>query len=532
MHVLVVEDDAAVRHLMRRALDREGFAVVEAGDGAEALRASERERFQVAIVDIGLPDMSGLELIDGLRRLFDDLHVIIVSGAGSEVERVRGIVAGADDYMVKPVSLRELAARVVAVERRRSPRGGAVPSERERALVVRFGTIVVDVHARRVTDGGRPIDLTRREFDLLSYLTLHPGVSMSRERLLEVVWSSSATWQSPSTVTEHVRRLRSKIEVDAAKPRWLTTVRGVGYRFDPDPATAPDQEAGHGQDAAPAPGTTAAPAAIDGVPTGRVGPGNGSAQEQRALDDDLRRGLAEDEFEVHYLPVLDLAERRVLAVEALVRWQHPERGLLEPSAFLDAAERSGLMIDLGIHVMDAACRQLRVWRQAGHDLHVAVNVSARQLADVALPERIESLMVANAVPVGSLWLEVSEETLAVEPDVASSVLERTEMLGACMVIDDFGAGGGASLAQLQRFPIHALKIDRTFVDDLDTNPSSRAIARSIVSLGRDLGVVVIAEGIETRAQLERLRSMGCRFGQGYLFGRPEPAERLAIDPSP
>jgi EAL domain-containing protein (putative c-di-GMP-specific phosphodiesterase class I) len=113
--------------------------------------------------------------------------------------------------------------------------------------------------------------------------------------------------------------------------------------------------------------------------------------------------------------------------------------------------------------------------------------------------------------------------------VAASVLERTEMLGACMVIDDFGAGG-ASLAQLQRFPIHALKIDRSFVDDLDSNPSSRAIARSIVSLGRDLGVVVIAEGIESEGQLERLRSIGCRFGQGYLFARPEPASSLVLGP--
>jgi EAL domain-containing protein (putative c-di-GMP-specific phosphodiesterase class I) len=179
--------------------------------------------------------------------------------------------------------------------------------------------------------------------------------------------------------------------------------------------------------------------------------------------------------------------------------------------------------------MDTACRQLRIWRDAGHDLHVSVNLSPRQVADVALPERIESLMVANAVPVGSLWLEVSEATLAADVDAARAVLDRTEMLGACMVIDDFGAGG-ASLGQVQDFPVHALKIDRVFVEGLSTNPSSRAIARSILSLGGELGLVVIAEGVETEAQLEQLQAMGCPLGQGFLFGRPEPAERFPLSP--
>jgi PAS domain S-box-containing protein len=642
MQVLVVEDDAAIRLLTRRALDREGYSIVEAADGAEALRAARRGGTDVALVDLGLPDMSGLDLIAGLRSLLPDLHVIIVSGAATEVERVQGLVAGADDYMVKPISLRELAARLVAVERRaaRTEAAAAVHPELEPGLI-RFGDITIDLPARVVTRGGVAVELTRREFDLLSYMALHPGVSVSRERLLEVVWSSSASWQSASTVTEHVRRLRAKLEDDPGEPRLIVTVRGAGYRLEagpaaqarrapaePAPVAATDPGADDGRsdvtqrlrqlatgvgvdvsdaviiatpdfriesvnpaaeslygaseadligksifDAVPwvsdgvdgsqiadqvrrdgrwrgagqqlrLDGTSVAVRVVmtelrspEGEPVGVVSvnrpiieaaaPAASAAGLDPALVADLRRGLAAGEFEVFYQPILQLGSRSIFAVEALMRWRHPQRGVLEPAAFFDAAERSGLILDIGAHVLETAGRQFRAWRQAGHELHLSVNLSARQLTDLALPEQLESLMIDNEIPVGSLWLEVTETTLIDDIDRATAVLERTEMLGACMLIDDFGTGW-AGLTYLHQFPVQALKIDRVFVAGLGKNPSDRAIVRSVLSLGRELGLVVIAEGIETEVQLAQLRRMGCRIGQGYLFSRPVPAAELDL----
>jgi DNA-binding response OmpR family regulator len=230
MHVLVVEDDPATRHLTRRVLDREGFTVVEAADGGDALRAASAGGIDVALIDRGLPDISGLDVIDGLRRFAPDVHIIIISGASSEVERVEGLIAGADDYLVKPFSLRELVARLLAVQRRRAERSTTTGEPEGSELAV--GELVIDLRGRTVSRGGQYVDLTRKEFDLLKYMAGHPGISLSRDRLLEAVWASSASWQSSATVTEHMRRLRTKIESDPARPTVIVTVRGEGYRLD------------------------------------------------------------------------------------------------------------------------------------------------------------------------------------------------------------------------------------------------------------------------------------------------------------
>ena len=629
MHVLVVEDESAIRVLMSRALEREGFDVVEASNGEHALRVARTGGIEVAIIDLGLPDMSGLDLIPGLRLLLPELHVIIVSGAGSEVERVRGLFAGADDYLVKPISLRELSARLIAVERRRSGRGGLGEGDAPGRLVI--GDTVIDLPARTVRLAGVEVDLTRREFDLLSYLALHPGVTISRERLLEVVWSSSATWQSPSTVTEHVRRLRAKLEVDPSQPRLIVTVRGAGYRWDQtggvsqDPPSAPARSSevarssrlrqlatGVGVEVSDAVIITSPDlriesfnraaedlygwreaqlvgrALFEAIPwgdsdvdqagivvhlqdegrwrgTGRQRRRDGSTVEVRAvatqlqgsdgrpegtvwvnrpIDEtpdahdatmevdeevaaDLRRGLRAGEIEVAYQPMVRLPDRSLLAVEALARWRHPTRGLLESTAFIHVAERAGLIVELGQRVLEEACAQQQVWREAGHDLHLSVNLSAEELSDSDLPERIEALMVARAVPVGSLWLEVTESSLIADVDQARTVLDRTEMLGACMLIDDFGTGW-AGLTYLRQFPVHALKIDASFVAGLGGDARARAIVRSILTLGRELGLMVIAEGIEAETQATHLVALGCRAGQGYLLGRPVAAADLPL----
>jgi two-component system, OmpR family, phosphate regulon response regulator PhoB len=228
LEVLVVDDDKLIRDVVRKALEREGMRVAEAKDGAAALEWLREAAVHVAIVDVHMPGMSGHDLVARLRVEHPQLHVIMLTSAGTEAERVRGLVGGADDYVVKPFSARELTARVLAAGRR-------VVANGRRATA--GDRIVIDAVARTVSVDGAPVDLTRREFDLLNYLAAHPGRPFTRAQLLRAVWESSSDWQSDATITEHVRRLRMKLERDPLQPQHLVTVKGTGYRFEPVPQT-------------------------------------------------------------------------------------------------------------------------------------------------------------------------------------------------------------------------------------------------------------------------------------------------------
>lgn len=250
-----------------------------------------------------------------------------------------------------------------------------------------------------------------------------------------------------------------------------------------------------------------------------------SRRREDELVADIRRGLAAHEFVVHYQPIVRLRDRGVVGYEALVRWQHPVRGLLPPAAFIGAAERSGAIVELGDHVLEVACAQARRWVDAGRRVHVAVNLSARQLARPGLSDRISSLLALTSLPQGTLWLEVTETALIDDVEQAAAVLDEIGRAGAWLSIDDFGTGW-ASLTYLRRLPSHAVKIDRSFVAGLGSHASDDAIVRSVLMLAREMDLMVIGEGVETQAQADRLLELGCGLAQGYLFGRPRAVEEL------
>jgi PAS domain S-box-containing protein len=241
---------------------------------------------------------------------------------------------------------------------------------------------------------------------------------------------------------------------------------------------------------------------------------------------DIRRGLDAHEFDVHYQPVVALDDLHIITVEALVRWNHPERGVLTPGSFIENAERSGMILELGRVVFDKACRQTAEWRRAGIDLEVAVNLSTKQLAHATLFDDITATLTTSGLDPHALWLEVTETALVEDLDEATDLLDRLTALGIRIAIDDFGTGW-ASLTYLKKFPVHALKIDRTFVEGVDHNSQDAAIARSILSLGNELGLLVIAEGVETIAQQSALQALRCSIAQGFLYGKPTPAASVA-----
>lgn len=223
-HILVIDPEATARAEVKQALVPHGYEVIEATDGAQAFQALEQNQPDLVLLDLVLPAVSGLEVLAHIRQT-GMLPVILLTSLDAEENKVRGLRLGADDYVVKPFSPRELAARVEAVLRRTR---AAAPGDRAELV---FDGLRIDLAGRTVWAEGQSVETTAREFELLAYLAARPGVAFTRHQLLRDVWHSSEEWQQDATVTEHVRRLRAMLEPDPDHPRWLQTVRGVGYRF-------------------------------------------------------------------------------------------------------------------------------------------------------------------------------------------------------------------------------------------------------------------------------------------------------------
>ncbi|WP_433617958.1 putative bifunctional diguanylate cyclase/phosphodiesterase [Dactylosporangium sp. CA-139114] len=244
---------------------------------------------------------------------------------------------------------------------------------------------------------------------------------------------------------------------------------------------------------------------------------------------ELERALAHDEFLVHYQPIVDLPTSRLIGVEALVRWQHPARGLLGPNTFIPLAESTGLIVPLGRWVLRQACEQLAAWCEqfpAAAGIRVNVNLSARQFQHEGLVEEVAGILAETGVDPHQIVLEITESLLMQDTDSTIETLGRLKALGVRLAIDDFGTGY-SSLSYLKRFPVDILKIDRSFVDGIDTGNGDATLAEAVVQLGRALQLQTVAEGIETAEQWSTLQDLGCEFGQGYLFARPGAADEIS-----
>jgi diguanylate cyclase (GGDEF)-like protein len=245
-----------------------------------------------------------------------------------------------------------------------------------------------------------------------------------------------------------------------------------------------------------------------------------------AMAQELQRAIAEHQLTLHYQPIVDPYTRKVEQVEALVRWQHPERGLLAPSTFIPLAERTGLVIPLTLWVLDQALQQLVAWRQNGlPELTVTVNVAVQHLQDARLPKEVAAALARWDVPASALQLEVTEQGLVTNFDSVAATVRALRELGVCLAIDDFGTGQ-AAIGYLRHFSANKVKIDRSFIMGMLQDPWDAAFVRSIIDMAGALGKTVVAEGVEDRKTLQLLTTAGCDAIQGYYFSRPVPPEQL------
>ncbi|MCP5268182.1 MAG: EAL domain-containing protein [Zoogloeaceae bacterium] len=252
---------------------------------------------------------------------------------------------------------------------------------------------------------------------------------------------------------------------------------------------------------------------------------NARSLEMLLMESDLRLALKKGEFVLHYQPQRDVTTGQIAGVEALLRWQHPERGLVSPADFIPMAEDTGLIVPIGQWVLETACRQLVQWRATGWShLRMAVNLSAVQFRQTNLVEQVRHLLDAEQLPADALELEVTESILMSDAERTALILNEFGAMGVTLAIDDFGTGY-SSLAYLKRFSVDVLKVDRSFVHNIGSNKGDAAICSAIIGLAHNLHLMVVAEGVETQAQYDWLAANGCHIIQGYFTGRPAPADR-------
>ena len=249
-------------------------------------------------------------------------------------------------------------------------------------------------------------------------------------------------------------------------------------------------------------------------------------KERFVLEGSLRRALERNELELYYQPKLDMRTRRVVGMEALLRWKHPELGMVPPTQFIPLAEDTGLISPIGDWALATACRDAKRWRDLGFtDLRVAVNLSARQFRQSDLVQKVQSILLETSLDADGLELELTESMIMHNPQETIVALNKLKQMGIALAVDDFGTGY-SSLSYLKRFPIDTLKIDRSFVSDIHTDPDDAAITVTIINLARNLRLSVVAEGVETQQQFDFLQQAGCEYMQGYLFSRPIPASEF------
>lgn len=251
-----------------------------------------------------------------------------------------------------------------------------------------------------------------------------------------------------------------------------------------------------------------------------------AAQSRFELEQDLRRAVADNQFALHYQPIVDLSAERIIGAEALLRWRHPERGMVSPAEFIPVAEAAGLIQPIGLWVLDQACRQIRDWSDSSlGDIRIAVNLSARQFLDRDLLRHVRGALDGAGVTPDRLEIELTETAAMADHAHTRRMFTALRDLGVGIAIDDFGAGY-ASMSYLRKLPFNKLKIDREFVSHVDTSSESQAICDALIALSRGLGLDVLAEGVEREEEVRHLYARGCNAFQGYLFAHPVPADEL------
>jgi diguanylate cyclase (GGDEF)-like protein len=549
--VLLVEDSLIDAQLIRRLLRRvtsSYYRVTHVRTVNDAVLSAEDLVPDVILADLNLPDSRGTQTVASLQTSYPDIPLVIVSAWEDEAISLRSVKAGAQDYLVKGHIDGANLHRVIryAIERKRT--------ELELVRLAHFDQLTslpnrtllrerVDHALARAMRAGSGVATLILDMDRFKEINDMLGHEIGDKLLVEAARRIRANVRDQDTVArlggdEFAVVLEGVSEAKEVLPVIERIIDSLGELTEID---------GHEVSSSISVGIAMYPEngndlsellrAADLAMYQAKSSGRGryqffadamqeEAQSRHALEWALRRAVERKEFELVYQPQLCLRTGTVIGVEALLRWMSPTRGLLTPYHFIAGLEEFGLINEVGEWVLQTACEQIRKW-QAMHfaPMRIAVNVSAQQFEDPMLIDKIQSALKETKLSPELLELELTESCLMSDPAQASALLREIRDLGVRIAIDDFGTGY-SSLTYLHEFPLSALKIDKNFVQSVESNDRGGPISKMIIGLGQNLGLEVIAEGVETEAQLQYMREHGCDVAQGYLYARPESPEDL------
>ncbi|MES2319045.1 MAG: EAL domain-containing protein [Pseudomonadota bacterium] len=547
--VLIVDDDRSTRSTLRFTLQRDGFRVEEAADGAQALTMLKRFQPDVILMDAVMPVMDGFTACARMQELpgGSAIPVLMITALEDNSSVERAFAAGASDYIPKPIHYAVLSQRVRRIiEANRA-------EKRIRHLA--YNDLLTGLPNRTLFFErlGQAVDQARTNSDQLAVLFM----DLDRFKYVNDNLGHDVGDRLLVAVAQRVRRTVRAVDV-------LARLGGDEFTIVLNDVDGPAPAAAAAQNICR---VLAAPFQIDGhdiFVTASVGiamyPHDGldvptlvkhadsamyrakktntgfqfyeasmehTISEHVRLESDLRRALENNELDVYYQPQARLCDQQIIGMEALVRWKHATRGMVPPNEFIPLAEETGLINPLGEFVLRRACTQLRTWIDQGlPPLRVAVNLSVRQLLQKNFADTVESVLIDTDLPPELLELEITESTLMEHAQDTLQALHRLRSLGVRLSIDDFGTGY-SSLSYLKRFPVDIIKIDRSFVHDVARDADDAAIVAGIIALAHSLRLEVVAEGVETEAQLNYLRAQKCDLLQGFYLSQAMPAEQFA-----
>jgi diguanylate cyclase (GGDEF)-like protein len=542
--LLVVDDELLNRDALQRRLMRVGYRVLTADSGPSALAQIESQRVDLVLLDVMMPGMDGIETLRRLRRSrpVSELPVIMVTARDNSEDVVKALDAGANDYITKPVDFAVAQARIRTqlTARRADPLTG-LPNR------LLFMDRLNELIARSSADDRFEYAVFFLDVDRFKVINDSLGHAAGDELLTTIARRLEQSLRSTDTVARFgaectlARLGGDEFTLLLAGVRNATDARSAAERLVAAVSRPIDLE-GREVVISVSVGVVMADARYQRAEEmvrdadtamyrakdrGRARceifdtPMLAAAEERLLIESDLRRAIDRDEFRVHYQPIVALSDQRVCGFEALVRWQHPDRGLVAPDGFIQIAEETGLIVPIGLWVLREACRQMRAWDSEFPDcaeLVVNVNLSARQCRHPELVNDVARVLAETGLEPHRLKLEITETLVLEGSDEVIAILTALRGLGVQLGLDDFGMGYSA-LSYLQRLPVQTLKIDRAFVSGIQSTGNVE-IVRAILSLAAGLSMNVTAEGIETADQADQLKGLACEFGQGFFFNRP------------
>jgi diguanylate cyclase (GGDEF)-like protein len=551
LRVLTIEDNPGDARLVRAMLSEAapGDVVVEV---APRLTTGMRDLlgggFDCVLLDLSLPDADGLDGLTQLRTVAADVPVVVLSGRADEELAMRAVQEGAQDYLVKGEVDGRLLYRSItyAIERKRAEAQLAHQALHDQLTHLPDRALFLDRLGQALTRLGRhrsALAVIFCDLDRFKVVNDSLGHDAGDRLLVDVAARLSGALRAGDTAArfggdefvilcEDISGEQQAIEVAerlAGALRAPFTLGSEEVFVHTSMGISLATDAGARPEALIRDADAAMYRAKDrGGGIYEVFDDDMRARALRRLqvEHSLHRAIGRGELEVHYQPQVQMATGALCGVEALVRWQHPDRGLLSPDHFIPAAEETGIIHALGLHVLEVACRQAASWQAHGPQaVQMSVNLSPRQCLHPDLVTMVADVLVETGADPALLCLEVTETAVLEDLTAMGTVLQALKGLGLTLAIDDFGTGY-SSLRALQRLPFDVVKIDRSFVSGLHHSDQEAAIVAAVISLSHALGKRTVAEGVEEVAQVERLRGLGCDVGQGYHYARPCPVGEL------